>query len=158
MGDEIARLDARFIRRGAVNRGDDFYKAVFLRDLNTKAAEFATRLFAHLCRILWRKVAGVRIKRRQHAVNRRLDQGRAVHFFHILRANPLEYVAKQVQLLVNVVGFRCFLRKQGGRDLCCGDNPCNRTAGSGHQKLLHFSIHPCRSGTRIRDPGGHYPV
>jgi hypothetical protein len=54
----------------------------------------------------------MRIERGQHAVDRRLDQVGFVDLLDILRADALEDVAEQVELLVDRGVARLFLRQK----------------------------------------------
>ena len=140
MGDKVARLDTCLGCRGAVNRGNDFDKTFFLRHLDAKAAEFAARLHLHRRRVIRRQIAGMRIKRRQHAVNRRLDQFARLDLFDVLAANAFKDVAEQIQLFIDTrIGF-AFLRKQGARNLRRCDGPCQRAAQSGHNEFFHSRL------------------
>jgi hypothetical protein len=56
----------------------------------------------------------MRVERIQHAVDRRLDELLIAHLLDILRADPLEHVAEQVELAVGVGGV-CRLLRDGGR-------------------------------------------
>ena len=48
------------------------------------------------------EVGRVRIERRQHAVDRRVDQHAVVRPLYVVGAHALEHVAEQVELLVNL--------------------------------------------------------
>ena len=58
----------------AVHRRDDLDEALFLGDLDPEAAEFAAGLHLHVVEVLRRQVAGMRVERGEHAVDRGLDQ------------------------------------------------------------------------------------
>ena len=94
MGDEVTGFDPGLIGGRVVDGRDDFHKAFFLRDFDTKPAEFPARLHAHVGSIIRRQEGRVRVERSQHAVDRSFDQISLVDLFDILGADPLEYVAK----------------------------------------------------------------
>ena len=66
-----------------------------------EAAEFAAGLHLHVVEILRRQVAGMRVERGEHAVDRGLDQLLRFHLFDILGADALEDVAEQVKLFID---------------------------------------------------------
>ncbi len=138
MGDEIARLHPRRFRRGAVHRRDHLYEAVFLRHLDAEAAEGAARLHPHIGRIVGRQVVRMRIERHQHAVDRRLDQFRRLDLFDILRADALEHITKQVELLVDRAAVLGALGNERPGDLRGQHRAGNRAARRGHEKFLHI--------------------
>ena len=115
MGDQIVRLHAGASGGGSVHRGDDLHDAVFHRDLDAEAAEFAARLRLHVAEILGVEESGVRIERTQHAVDGRFDQLRIVRLLDILRANVLENVAEQIELPVSI--------RARSLGLSAGENP-----------------------------------
>ena len=57
LGDEIARLNAGRGCGRVIHGRDDFHKAVFLRDLDAQAPEFAARLHLHVVEIIRRQEA-----------------------------------------------------------------------------------------------------
>ena len=156
MGDEIPRLDTRVIRRRAVDGRDDLHEALFLRDLDPQTAEFAACLDAHVGRVIGRQVAGMRIKRGEHPVDRRLDQFARVHLFDILRADAFEDVAEQVQLLVHVRGAGAFLRDQRAHELRGGHDACQCAAHGRHDYFFH-SVIPLSSVNHPRGSSGVSP-
>ena len=101
MRDEVARLNAGISRRSVVDGRDDFDEAFLLRNLDTKAAELATGLHPHVVEVILRQVAGMRVERGQHAVDRGLDQLLLVNLFDILRADAFKDVTEEVQLLID---------------------------------------------------------
>jgi hypothetical protein len=138
MGDEIARLDAGLHRRGVVHRRDDAHEAVFLRHLDAEAAELAAGLNLHRVEIARRQVAGMRVERGQHAVDRRLDQRAFVDLFDVVGADALEHVAEQVELLVDGGVARLFLRKERPGHLRAEDNAASKPPDCRHDQLVHM--------------------
>ena len=137
MSDEITGLNTCFAGRGAIDGRDHFDETLFLGDLNAKAAKFTAGLHAHIGGIIGRQVAGMGIKRGEHAVDCGFDQLFLINFFNILRADPFKDVAKQVQLFIDI-GLRVvFLRQQRARDLGGGNHPGQSAAQCGHQKSFH---------------------
>ena len=102
MGDEIAGLDPGGICRGVVDRRHHLDEALFLGHLDAQTAELAPGLHPHVGGVIRRQIAGMRVERGQHAVDRGLDQLAFVDLLDILRANAFEDVAKQVKLLVDI--------------------------------------------------------
>ena len=142
MGDKIARLDASLVSGRAIHRGYNLHKAVFLRHLNAKPAEFTAGLFLHLVEVLGRQIAGVRVKRCEHAVDRRFDQLFGVNLFHILRADAFKDVAEQVKLLIDRDGLFRLLGDQRPGDLRRQDRACKRATKGRQCNLLHQSVIP----------------
>ena len=101
MGDEVARQDPGLVCRGPVHRRDHLDKAFFLRHLDSKAAEFAFGIDLHLGKVFGRKIVGMRVKRGEHAVDRSADQVFGRNLFDILRTDPLEHIAEQIQLFID---------------------------------------------------------
>ena len=108
VGDEVVGLQAGLGGGRVVDGGDDLDDAVLHRDLDAEAAELAARLHLHVAVVLGAQVGGVRVERRQHAVDGRLDQHRVVGLLDVVGPHPLQHVAEQVELAVE-------LRVLGGR-------------------------------------------
>ena len=102
MGDQIVGLQASLGGRRVVDGRNDLDDAVLHGDFDAEAAELAARLHLHVAEILRTEVGGVRIERRQHAVDRRFDQHGVVGLFDVVGANALEHVAEQIELLVDL--------------------------------------------------------
>ena len=62
MGDKVTGLDAGLVGRGAVNWRDHFDKALFLGNLDTKAAKLAPGLYPHIGCVIGRQVTRVWIQ------------------------------------------------------------------------------------------------
>ncbi len=83
--------------------GDDhLHDAVLHGDLDAEAAELAARLHLHVAVVLRAEVGGVRVERREHAVDGRLDQHRVVGLLDVVGADPFQHVAEQVELPVEL--------------------------------------------------------
>ena len=93
----------------------------------------------------------MRVERGQHAVDRGLDQLALVDLLDILRADPLEDVAEQVELLVDAAV--ALLRKQRPGHLRRRHETQKRAARRRHHQLAHLLVSP---SARRRGPG--YPA
>ena len=101
-----------------VDRRDDLDEAVFLRDLDAETAELALGLGPHVLEALGVKVARMRIERRQHAVDRGLDELLLVGLLDIVGAHLVENVAEQAEMLVGVGAMRRALERQAAARAC----------------------------------------
>ena len=137
VGDEITGFHAGLICRRAVDRRDDFHEAFFLGHFDAQPAKFTARLHTHGCRVFGRQVAGVWVKRGQHAVDRGLDQVGTVDFFNILRADPFKDIPEQVELFIDVADFFALLRQKRGCDIGCRHHRGQGAASGRHHKLFH---------------------
>ena len=68
----------------------------------------------------------MRIKRGQHAIDRRFDQRGFIDLLNVIRADPLKHISKQIKLLVNAALLFLLLRQERGGKLGCQDDPSNR--------------------------------
>src|SRR6516165_9021581 len=106
--DNVVGHDAGLGRRRLVDRGHDLDQPVLHRDLDAEAAELASGLHLEVAEALGIHVARMRIESGEHAVDRRFDQLAVVGLLHIVRPQPLEYVAEQAELAISVgVGRLC---------------------------------------------------
>ena len=122
VGDQIARHDAGLRGRRAIHRRDHLDEAIFHRDLDAEAAELAVRGLLHVVPGLLVHVARMRIERGDHAVDGALDQLGVVGLLDIVGPDPLEHVAEQIELRIDVgVG-----RRPGGRDPELAPGPVTR--------------------------------
>eukprot|EP00657_Telonema_sp_P-1_P005632 TRINITY_DN2313_c0_g1_i1.p2 TRINITY_DN2313_c0_g1~~TRINITY_DN2313_c0_g1_i1.p2 ORF type:complete len:103 (+),score=35.58 TRINITY_DN2313_c0_g1_i1:118-426(+) len=62
VSDEVTTLDASFISRSIVNRGNDFYDAIFHLNFDTKASILTFHLHTHLLVHIGVQVSGVWVK------------------------------------------------------------------------------------------------
>ena len=138
MGDEIARLNTSLISRGVINRRNNFDKALFLRDFDAETTKFAPSLHPHIGGVLRRQIAGMWIKRTEHAVNGRLNQICGINLFNILPPNPFKNIAKQVQLLIYIGFLAIFLSQKWPSDLRCNKRSSQNTASNGHDDFVHM--------------------
>ena len=113
LGDQVVGHDAGARRRRIVDGRHHLDDAVLHGDFYPQAAEFAPRLDTHVLELLGVHEARMRIERHQHAVDRRLDHLGFIGLFHIIGANTVEHVAKQVKLLVGI-GVRGRSRRPEG--------------------------------------------
>ncbi len=100
-GNEITGLDARALGRRIVDRRDDFNKSVFGTDFDSEAAKLAAGRHLHIFEVVRVHIAGVRIKMRDHAVDRGIDQLRVLDFAHIICADTLKGISKEIKLPVS---------------------------------------------------------
>src|SRR5262245_56651335 len=108
MRDDVVGHDAGLGRRRLVDRGHDLDQTVLHGDLDAEAAELAPGLHLHVAEAFRTHVARMRIEPGQHAVDRRFDKLAVVGLLHIVRPQPLEYVAEQAELAISVgVGRLC---------------------------------------------------
>src|SRR3546814_2710245 len=70
--------------------------------LDTKAAELALGLRPHVAEGFGIEVAGVRVERREHALDGKLDQVLVADLFHVVGSHALEHLAEQFQLSVGI--------------------------------------------------------
>ena len=85
-----------------VDRRDHFHQPVFHRYFNAEPAKFTLGLHLHFLEGFFIHIARMRIKRRQHAVNRRLNQVGILDFLDIIAAHALEHLAEQIEHLQRV--------------------------------------------------------
>ena len=142
MRDQVVGLQAGLGRRRVVDRRNHLDDAVLHRHLDAEPAELALGLHLHVAEVLRVEVGGVRIERRQHAVDGRVDQHAVVGLLDVVGAHALQHVAEQVELLVDLgVG--------GGRRVGPGDVEHGRGAGEAGQhhespeREVGFARHPC---------------
>src|SRR5690606_27622073 len=102
MRDQVVGLDACPLSRRAVDGCDHLDHAVLHRDLDAEAAELTPRLHLHVAEMLRAEISRMRVERRQHAVDRRLDELGVVRLLDIVGTNALQHVAEQVELPVNL--------------------------------------------------------
>src|SRR3546814_1723813 len=84
--------------RGIVDWRDNLDEAILHGDLDTKAAELALGLHPHVAEGFGIEVAGVRVERREHALDGKLDQVLVADLFHVVGSHALEHLAEQFQL------------------------------------------------------------
>ena len=104
IGDDVIGHDAGLGRRRVVDRRDHLDQAVFHRDLDAEAAEFAAGLHLHVAEALRIHVARMRIETGQHAADGGFDQLAVVGLLDIVAAHPLEHVAEQIELAIGIRG------------------------------------------------------
>src|SRR3546814_13635424 len=80
----VARLHAGTMGRGIVDWRDNLDEAILHGDLDTKAAELALGLHPHVAEGFGIEVAGVRVERREHALDGKLDQVLVADLFHVV--------------------------------------------------------------------------
>ena len=102
MRDEVVGQQPGLGGGRVVDRRDDLDDAVLHGDLDAEAAELAAGLHLHVAVVLGAEVGGVRIERGQHAVDRRFDQHRVVGLLDVVGAHPLQHVAEEVELTVEL--------------------------------------------------------
>ena len=102
LADQVARHDPGLCRRRVVDRRDHLDEALFHRDLDAEAAEFARRRLLHLAPGLVVHVARVRIERGHHAVDRTLHQLGVVGLLDVVGPDALEYFTKQIELRISI--------------------------------------------------------
>jgi hypothetical protein len=100
--DDVAGANTGFCRRRLVDRRDHLDEAILHRDFDPEPAELAAGLDLHVAEILRIKVARMRIKAVEHAVDCALDQFGVVGLLDIVRAHALKYVSKQIELPVRI--------------------------------------------------------
>ena len=103
-GDDVAGHQARLGGRRVVDRRDHLDEPVLLGHLDAEAAELALGRTLHLAIGVGVHVAGMRVERRQHAVDRRIDQLALVRLLDVIVANLLEHVAEQIELAIGLGG------------------------------------------------------
>ena len=108
--DEVAGLDAGLGRRRVVDRRDHLDHPVLHRDLDAEPAELALGLDLHVVPFLGIDVARMRIERGEHALDRGFDELLVRDRLDVGRADLLEHVAEQVQLLIGAVR-RCSIAR-----------------------------------------------
>ena len=124
MGDQVAGLQTRAMRRRVVDRRDHLDEAVLHRDLDAEPADLAAALDLHFPEILGVQIARMRVERGQHAVDRGLDQLFVAHIGDVIRAHPFEHVAEQVEQAIGLGRVRLRLaldrsgQKKEGRNRC----------------------------------------
>ncbi len=84
-----------------VDRCDHLDHTLLHRDLDTETTELAARLHLHVAEALRCEIGGVRVQRRQHAVDRSLDQFCIVGLFDVVGAHALKHIAEEIKLLVD---------------------------------------------------------
>ena len=140
MGDEIAGLDASLHRGCVIHRCDDADETLFLGHFDTQATKFASGLYLHRVVVARGQIAGMRIERGQHPVDRRFDQRGLIHLFHVIAADSLEDIAEQVKLLIDRRVIGVFLGNQRAGDLRRQqDTRCRSTKGR-HDKSFHRNL------------------
>ena len=102
MGDEVAAHDTGARGRRVLDRLHDLDDAVLHRDFDAETAEFAAGLHLHVAEMLGIEIGRVGIERGQHAVDRRLDQLGILGLLDIVGADPLQHLAEQVELPVDL--------------------------------------------------------
>ena len=100
VGDIVAGLDARAPGRRVLGRGDHLDRAVLGRNGQAEAAVIAVGGGLERLEIRRFGVAGMRVERGQHAVDRALDQGMIVDLVDIVRLDPLVDAHERLELLV----------------------------------------------------------
>ncbi|MGY4570613.1 hypothetical protein ACVWY5_003683 [Bradyrhizobium sp. USDA 3256] len=125
-GDHVARHDAGARGRRVVDRRHHLDEAVLHGDLDAEPAELAMRGLLHLRPALLVHVAGVRVERGDHAVDRALDELGVLGLLDVVGLDLLEHLAEQVELRIGVavVGMR------GG----VGDGEQMRALRRGHEQ------------------------
>ena len=76
----------------------------FHGDFDAEAAELAFGLLLHLLETFRRHIAGVGIKRGEHAVDGVLDQVLIRDRLDVILAYPFEHIAEQLEVLIRIVG------------------------------------------------------
>ena len=94
-------MPARVGRR-VLGRGDDLDRAVLGRNGQAEPAVIAVGGGLELGEVGCLGIAGMRVERGQHAVDRALDQRMVVDLVDIVGAHPLEHADERLQLLVGV--------------------------------------------------------
>src|SRR5664279_1220166 len=103
-GDNIARQYPRARGRGIVDWRHDLDRPVFLGDLNTKTTKLAASLNLHVAEALGVHVTRMRVKRTEHAVDRRLNELLLVRLLDIIGADFLENIAEEIEITVGIRG------------------------------------------------------
>ena len=95
MSDKITRFYTRAKGRRVINRGDDFYKAIFHGDFNAQTAKFTFGLNLHILEMLFVQKARMRVQAAQHPLDRGLDKFFVRNLFDIVATHPFKDIAKQ---------------------------------------------------------------
>ena len=111
MGDVIAGLDPGAVGRRVLGRGDHLDRPILGRNGQAEAAVIAFGGGLELGEVGRLGIARMRVERRQHAVDRALDQRMVVDLVDIVGADPLEHAEEGLQFLLRV-GLG---RGEGGR-------------------------------------------
>jgi hypothetical protein len=98
-GEEVAGLDASAEGGRAIHRGHDFHEAVLRGDFDAEAAVFAGSLGLHVLEVVGVEIAGVRVKRGEHAVDRGFDRFRLVEFGDVVGLRLGDDLGEQLELL-----------------------------------------------------------
>ena len=101
MGHQVSWLDAGALRGRVVDRRDHLDEAVLHRDLDTEAAELATRLNLNFLVALGVVILRMRVERADHALDGGIDQLRRAHLLNVFAADFFEDFAKQIELVVS---------------------------------------------------------
>ena len=102
MGHQVSRLDAGALRGRVVDRRDHLDEAVLHRDLDTEAAELATRLNLNFLVALGVVILRMRVERADHALDGGIDQLRRAYLLNVFAADFFEDFAKQIELVVSL--------------------------------------------------------
>ena len=100
MSDVVAGLDPRSPRGRVLGRRDDLHRAILDRNGKAKAAIIAIGRCLQLVEIGRLDIRGVRVERREHAIDRALDQGVVVDLVDIIGLHPLIDAHEFFELLV----------------------------------------------------------
>src|SRR6185312_16180070 len=151
--DQVARLDAGLGGGRIVDRRHHLDDAVLHRDFDAEPAELAPGLDLHVLVDLGVHVAGVRVERREHALDGILHQRLLVDRLDIVAPHPLQHVAEQVELLVEfaLVGRRLVLGLvlgQHGGQGHAGAEGQNRGGGS-ETETSHWIAFAVRTRARL---------
>ena len=146
MRDQVGGLDAGAEGRRVLDRRDHLDQAVLAHGhLDSQAAELAAGLHLHFPEILGVEVARMGVHGRQHAGDGGFDQILIGRFLHVIRADPFEDVAEEVEkpVRVGVVRFRV------GR---LGQRRQQQAHRHGHQEqsMLHPLTLPLRAASHGR--------
>ena len=95
-GDIISQIDGESVQGMTLNQ------AVLHRDLDAEAAELAAGLHLHVAEALGVHIAGMRIKRCEHARDGRLNELLLIRLLDIVGADFFKHIAKEVEALIRV--------------------------------------------------------
>ena len=160
--DQISRQHARARRGRIVDRAHDLDQAVLHHHLEAKAAEFlALHAGLEVLESLGVEIVRMRVERRQHAVDRRLDHFLVVRLLGIVVAHFVEHFGEERELFVRARGGGAQHAVGGadqdnaGRDSIrqVGETFLHReTLGSPHQFGLAGAVWPGSEG--VADAAG----